>query len=140
MRPGSNENDRSPGKAVGVGAQWWLGLSATVLATVAATILRERDAVMFEHRIGYLYQGLVLVAAAPGILWHSSRRRLASGIAVVAAGLTLGTAVMTMSSGAGLLFVPGGVLLTLGAHQLWEKQKAPPPAPPRSGEGSAPRA
>jgi hypothetical protein len=74
-----------------------------------------------------------------GLGVYRGRPRLGSRLVLVAAGLTLGMTAVALGQERliGLAWLPGGILLTLGAHTLWtEAGGAQLPTPPRSGEGS----
>ncbi len=108
-----------------------LGAALVALATGTALALRQSGSLSSVD-------GRLLVAAfappalaAAGLWWYPRAPRAAGTLVVIGAGLTLGLAAVTSAAGIGLLWLPGGLLLALGAHGLLSAlpRAAAPPFP-----------
>ena len=106
-----------------------LGMAGGMLASAVVGLLRQSGR-LEELSARYLAASVVppLLAAA-GLRLYDRRPRLASILLIVAAGLLLGIAAVGSANLAGLLWLPGAVLLTLGAHRLWAAAGRPPRRP-----------
>jgi peptidoglycan/LPS O-acetylase OafA/YrhL len=95
-----------------------LGAAAGIGATLLALAMRQADG---PERLStrYLAAATALpLLAALGLALYGRRPRLGATVVVAAAGLLLGTAAVGSADGTGLLWLPGALLLTLGAYHL----------------------
>jgi hypothetical protein len=124
------EHMSARGRSAWTSIRFALGAVATLLAVSVGSFAGSLGWVVERPR--YLdagYAVVALIVAAYGLL-HWDRPRLGSAAAIVAAGLTLGIAAAGgASDGIGLLFLPGGVLMALGANDLWKRARQTPPGP-----------
>jgi hypothetical protein len=113
---------------------WWLGCAVIIVGRIGAGLARSSGMLAFPGGFAQMYWGIIALGVVATVLLYLRQRRAGSWAAMMTAGLALGTAAAG-ASGPGIFFLPGGLLLGLGAHKLWAEAKSPPPAPPLPGEG-----
>lgn len=104
-----------------------LGVAAGMLATVGVGLARQAG--RLEDLSPRYLAGTVVppLLAVIGLGLGDRRPRLGGALVVMAAGLLLGTAAVGSADGTGLLWMPGAVLLTLGAYGLVRSARRRPP-------------
>ena len=95
------------------------GAAAGMLASLIVGLLRQSGRLDWLDTRYFAATMLPPLLAVLGLWLFDRRRRLGSGLVVIAAGLMLGIAAVGSGAGPGLLWLPAGVLLVLGAHRLW---------------------
>ena len=115
---------------------WKLGYGATLLAGLIVV-----PTVNLGSMLGYVDMPnwsrildtlVILPPVSTERMLFTRHRWLGAAMALVTAALTLGTVAITGANVFGLLYLPGGVLMALGAWRLWVERQSPLPATPAS--------
>lgn len=104
-----------------------IGLGAAALAWVVVSLLAESGRLGGWPRYLDVVPAVGVLAVATHWLWGRGWLRLAAATALVAAGLLLGVTAAGAAGFVGLLFLPSGILVSLGAHDLWARARAASP-------------
>lgn len=103
-----------------------IGALLGMAATAALSLFKQAgslDSIPWAAMIAVAVPPLIAVI---GLSVFERRPRPGAALVMIAAGLGMGVAAVGSLVLVGVLWLPAGVLLTLGAHRLWTGSASPP--------------